>query len=125
MLWPLPRKLSYPLLGAALAFGAPFGLILVEAVRAGVLPNMDFRHSTVAASPHVYTYLWLSTSFIFVMSGYLVGRREDGLQHVSFTDPLTGLWNRRYLRKRLDSEIRRVQRRSAALSLLLLDVVEL
>jgi diguanylate cyclase (GGDEF)-like protein len=44
------------------------------------------------------------------------------LQELSFKDPLTGIYNRRYFSLRLDEELRRQTRSGRALSLILVDV---
>lgn len=46
---------------------------------------------------------------------------REQLRLTSLTDPLTGLYNRRYLEQRLDSEIARAQRHCQPLSFLFLD----
>jgi diguanylate cyclase (GGDEF)-like protein len=49
-------------------------------------------------------------------------RRLAKLEHESVTDPLTGIYNRRYLEPRLADEIARASRYHAPLSVLLIDV---
>jgi diguanylate cyclase (GGDEF)-like protein len=44
------------------------------------------------------------------------------LERLSFTDPLTGLFNRRHLFATLESEVRRASRHNRALSVLIMDV---
>ncbi|MBI3947569.1 MAG: diguanylate cyclase [Armatimonadetes bacterium] len=44
------------------------------------------------------------------------------LATLSFTDGLTGLWNRRYLNQRLDEEVRRARRAAQPLSCLMVDL---
>ncbi len=47
---------------------------------------------------------------------------QDSLRQQSIRDPLTGLFNRRYLEETLERELRRVQRSQGTLSVLMLDV---
>jgi diguanylate cyclase (GGDEF)-like protein len=49
-------------------------------------------------------------------------RRIIILEHENVTDPLTGLYNRRYLDRRLEDEVRRTRRYGFPLSVLLLDI---
>lgn len=56
------------------------------------------------------------------MLGYVLGRQIDELRHLSTTDPLTGLANRRAFHSRLRDEWRRARRYKSSLSLLLIDI---
>src|SRR6185369_2149889 len=47
---------------------------------------------------------------------------QDTLRQQSIRDPLTGLFNRRYLEETLEREIQRVQRKQGSLSILMLDI---
>jgi len=49
-------------------------------------------------------------------------RLRDTLRHQSIRDPLTGLYNRRYLEETLDRELRRAERAGQSLGLLLFDI---
>jgi diguanylate cyclase (GGDEF)-like protein len=49
-------------------------------------------------------------------------RLLESLRHRSIRDPLTGLFNRRYLEETLEREIRRAERSGSPLSLMLLDI---
>ena len=49
-------------------------------------------------------------------------RYQDDLEHLAFTDPMTGLSNFRYLERRLIEEINRSKRYDQPLSVLLLDI---
>ena len=77
---------------------------------------------------------WLSVSSIYGSNGELVNyvgvftdisalkRSEEKLEHLANHDPLTGLANRLLLNDRLDSAIRRMQRETARLAVLFLDL---
>ncbi|MBS1170942.1 MAG: hypothetical protein H6R01_1860 [Burkholderiaceae bacterium] len=47
---------------------------------------------------------------------------NERLKHIGLTDPLTGVYNRRFIETRLQEEIRRAQRQSYALSCMYLDI---
>lgn len=49
-------------------------------------------------------------------------RRQDEMRHLAETDPLTGLYNRRAFRERLERVMGRVQRSGSVLSCLMLDI---
>ena len=49
-------------------------------------------------------------------------RLRESLQKQAIRDPLTGLFNRRYLEETLDREIRRAERKNIPLSILMLDI---
>ncbi|HEX9302856.1 MAG TPA: diguanylate cyclase [Thermoanaerobaculia bacterium] len=49
-------------------------------------------------------------------------RLRETLRGLSIRDPLTGLFNRRYLEESLDRELRRAERRSLPVAILMLDV---
>ncbi|MBS1187458.1 MAG: sensor diguanylate cyclase [Burkholderiaceae bacterium] len=47
---------------------------------------------------------------------------NERLKHIGLTDPLTGVYNRRFIETRLQEEIRRAQRQGYALSCMYLDI---
>lgn len=49
-------------------------------------------------------------------------RLRESLRHQAIRDPLTGLFNRRYLQETLERELYRVQRKQAGLGVIMLDV---
>ncbi len=51
-----------------------------------------------------------------------LARQTDELAHAAAVDPLTGMFNRRYLETRLDAEFERSRRTSKPVSLLMLDI---
>jgi diguanylate cyclase (GGDEF)-like protein len=70
----------------------------------------------------LYVYLVLSTTTVFVILGWLFGRKEDLLRETAATDSLTGLSNRRHFDARLAEELERAVRYRTPLSLLVIDV---
>jgi diguanylate cyclase (GGDEF)-like protein len=113
---------AYPLLGIALALGAPLGLLIVRMVET----SGPFGLVAVIAEIHrnaiTYAYLTFSTMFMFVLLGVVLGAKQDHMRSLMMTDPLTGLFNRRYLQQRLLDELARVARYGGNLSLLVIDV---
>ncbi|HTE55999.1 MAG TPA: GGDEF domain-containing protein [Kofleriaceae bacterium] len=77
---------------------------------------------SLAGGRALYLILWVLIGALLVLGGWLFGRQEDRLRHISVTDPLTGLTNRRELERRLGQELARAMRHRTPLSLLLVDV---
>jgi len=48
--------------------------------------------------------------------------QNEELEHLSMTDPLTGLYNRRYVMNEFEKEVQRAERHQRSLALLMLDV---
>lgn len=65
-------------------------------------------------------FVWLTTHLSH-QTAFDV-RRVALLEKESITDPLTGIYNRRYLERRLDEEINRSKRYDLPLSVLLIDI---
>ncbi len=65
-------------------------------------------------------FVWFST-FIALQTTLDVMRIND-LEHETFTDPLTGIYNRRFMEQRLAEEISKARRYSFQLSVLLFDL---
>lgn len=78
-----------------------------------------------AISPGQWVLMWSLLLIVLSMIAVLTEQQQRlraELSRLATTDPLTGLFNRRVLNERLESEIRRAQRSSASLSLLALDL---
>jgi diguanylate cyclase (GGDEF)-like protein len=112
----LRRQLAYALLTAA---AVVVGLVLVRAASSAYVPSVTFEFFTNRLT---YVYVFVATAVVFTVLGYVLGRRIDRLRHLSSTDSLTGLANRRAFQARLRDEWRRASRYTAPLSLLLIDV---
>ena len=65
-------------------------------------------------------FVWFS-SFIALQTTLDVMRISD-LEHETFTDPLTGAYNRRFMQQRLAEEISKARRYSFQLSILMFDL---
>jgi diguanylate cyclase (GGDEF)-like protein len=118
----LPAELVYPVLAVVLAAGAPLGFLLLRSTIAGSFPGAEWVAREVASDPVLYGYLFGSTSFVFAVVGWRVGRKVDTLRTNAATDPLTGIGNRRTFEDRLAIEVARTARHRHPLSLLLADL---
>jgi diguanylate cyclase (GGDEF)-like protein len=117
----LSRRRVYATLGAFLAFGAPLGLLLVQALAAGRF-SPGFMLAELRGAARVYAYVAVSTMVAFAAFGYALGSQADRLQRLARTDPLTGLLNRRAFQERLEEEWGRALRSGSQLSLLAIDL---
>ena len=97
----------YPVAGLGFAIVAGIAVLAVQAVAGGRA---------------IYVSLWLLIGALLVLGGWLFGRQEDRLRHISVTDSLTGLPNRREFEHRLPQEVERAVRHHLPLSLILVDV---
>jgi diguanylate cyclase (GGDEF)-like protein len=111
------RAVLYATAGAILAIGELIGLLVVREIHTPRPIPAELLQERVT-----YIYFLLTTAVVQACLGYLLGRQTDRLAELSETDALTGLPNRRTLRRRLTYEIRRASRYRVPLSLLLLDV---
>lgn len=118
----VPLRLAYPALGALLALGAPLGLLALRAILFAWPPTLAWLASDLVGEGVTYAYLAVSTTVVFALAGWRVGRAADRLGALSATDALTGLANVRHFRVRLNEELARARRQRSPLSLLLVDV---
>ena len=120
-----PRRLVYPAIGVVLSVGLVLGLL---ALQAGVAwaghraPNPRRMADELRRLPLVYGYLLVTTVALTTVLGWIVGRKEDLLETLSVTDPLTGLANRRRLLAAFNDELNRSARYGTPLALLLIDL---
>ena len=102
--------------GLVMGSGAPLGWMVIQFLR-GVDVEAD-----ILADPVLYIYLLVATMIVFAAFGVYVGRQEGAMRQWALRDMLTGLYNLRHFRDRLDSEMAEAERRGAPLSLLFLDL---
>jgi len=107
----------YAIAGTVLSLGELIGLFVVREMR-----DIQPIATELFQQRATYVYLLLTTAIVQGSLGYLLGRQTDRLAELSETDALTGLPNRRALRRRLAEEIGRASRYAAPVSLLILDV---
>jgi diguanylate cyclase (GGDEF)-like protein len=105
-----------------LALGAPVGLLLLRALETRTLPTPSWMVAEIGAQSLDYSYIVGSTALVFKLIGFWLGRKEDLLESLSATDPLTGLFNRRVLQAETESELARASRYAVPVSLLFVDV---
>ncbi len=102
------------LLGAALAAGAPLGLLLTIKVIAPATPE--------ALETLCLVYSAVGTTCVFTMFGLYAGKLMDALRSTALHDGLTGLLNRRFLLESMPKLQAAAQRRGQPLTLLMLDL---
>lgn len=119
---PWPRRWVYPAIGVLLSLALVAGLLALQGWsvhRAHVPWHVS---DELARQPMVYAYLLVATLLGTALAGWLTGRKEDLLEALSVTDPLTGLANRRRLLAAFTDERNRADRYGTPLSLLLIDL---
>ena len=114
---PLHRSVWYSLAGIVLSLGAPTGLLILREL---YTPRPFVAE--LASERLTYIYVLVATAAVLAAVGFALGRQADRLAALSATDPLTGLANRRALKRYLTDEFRRAFRYRNPLSLLLVDV---
>lgn len=67
-------------------------------------------------------WLWLGIIVILTVSGFTTGRLIQHLSKRSYTDYLTGIWNRRYFYVRLNEELSRLNRKKRPLCIAMVDI---
>lgn len=119
------RRSLYPLIGLVLAIGAPIGLMLLRALETRTAPTPRWMAGELGVQSLDYTYVLCSTALVFAVIGFALGRKEDLLESLSTTDPLTGLFNRRTLQIETVRELARAARYGVPLATLFIDVDQL
>ena len=123
-------RILYPLVGSVLGLGSPAGcLALRRLFSADAAPLAEWIGFEVQAHLFFYAYQTIGTVLIFFLAGLWTGRILDRLDKLSenrrelaLRDPLTGLYNRRYLTERLVEEMARASRQNQPLSYLMVDI---
>lgn len=111
------RGVLYGLAGALLSVGELIGLLVMREMQ-----DIEPLANELLQQRATYLYVLLTTAAVQGSLGYLLGRQTDRLAELSETDTLTGLPNRRALRRRLSEEMRRAKRYATPVALLVLDV---
>jgi diguanylate cyclase (GGDEF)-like protein len=120
--WSTRRSWGYALLGLAVAVATTIGYALVRSVVVGRAPTPAFIAEDVSHFAMTYAYLLLAPACVLAWLGYVLGRWYDGAHVLSITDPLTGLFNRRYFDERLSDEMRRARRYNHPMCVLWVDI---
>jgi diguanylate cyclase (GGDEF)-like protein len=113
----MSRALVYAAAGVALSLAEPIGLLFVRDIFGAPAIPTELRAERVT-----YIYVWVTSAILIGALGYLIGRQADRLEALAETDALTGLSNRRALRRRLTDDLSRARRYGSPVSLLVLDV---
>ena len=113
----MSRALIYAAAGVLLSLGETIGLLFVREISGvrSIPTELTLERVT-------YLYIAVTSAVLLGALGYLIGRQADRLEALAETDALTGLANRRVLRRRLAEDLRRARRYGWPVSLLLLDV---
>jgi diguanylate cyclase (GGDEF)-like protein len=111
------RSVWYAVAGAILSVGAPTGLQIIRELYAPRPLATELLSERLT-----YLYVLVSTTIVLAFLGFLLGRQADRLARLSETDALTGLPNRRALRRHLEEEFRRSKRYRTPVSLLIIDI---
>lgn len=117
----MPRRYSYPLVGAALALATPTCILIVYLVLTGAVPPLLWILDDLAPKYASLVYLVFSTA-VLALIGFVIGKKIDRLRSLSITDPLTGLFNRCHLSERLEQEVSRRFRYGTSFSLVAFDI---
>lgn len=115
----MPRRHTYPLVGAGLALATPTCILVAHLMITGAVPTL----ASILDDPNYsnQVYLVFSTA-VLALIGFVLGGKIDRLKSLSITDPLTGLFNRRYLSERLEQEVSRRSRHGGCFSLVAFDL---
>lgn len=107
-----------PLCFTILIFVVRFGLVL------GGTPMIELRFNQGSNYDLLFSlvFLILLGGFNFSLASLVLGRLITKLRTLSYTDQLTGLFNRRMMMRRLDNEHARYLRRGQGFSMLMLDI---
>ncbi len=117
-----PRRLVYPTIGVVLSVALVLGLLALQAWLGHRAPVPWHIADELGRQPLVYAYLLVATLAITTPLAWVVGRKEDLLEALSVTDPLTGLANRRRLLGAFTDELNRSARYGTPLALLVIDL---
>ena len=117
-----PRRFAYPAAGILLSVTLVAGLLTLQGGLARRAPTASWILEEFRHQPFVYAYLLVATLAMMTILGWIIGRKEDLLEELSVTDPLTGLANRRRMRAAATDELNRSARYGTPLALLLIDL---
>ncbi|SDD83704.1 MULTISPECIES: GGDEF domain-containing protein [Kordiimonas] len=102
--------------GMIMGSGAPLGWAVIQIFR-----GVDLQTDIPANLP-LYLYMLFGTMLVFSAFGFYVGKQEGLMRQRSLRDSLTGLYNLRHFRDRLDAEVINARRHETPLSLIFFDL---
>lgn len=119
------HRIRYSLFGALIGAGAPFGALLIR-----TWPDWTHESWSHEWARHDFFYYYMAvTALMFIAFGFFLGaltdrlrRKEREFMELSIRDDLTGIYNRRYFRMRLDEELHRATRYTSELNLIMFDL---
>lgn len=125
------RAVQYALWALLLSQGSPIGGLLLHVLVEGKPARLELTGHVL-----LYAYMSVATAVVFTTFGYGLGRLADELTKrqralreanrrlhwLSEVDALTGVLNRRAIRRRLRAELGRAQREGSTTALILLDL---
>lgn len=118
----LPMRYIYVVHGALFALFLLLGFMTARAVASQEPFSLDWLGRELRGQRESYAFLLAFGGFTFPLLGWLLGKRHDDYRFHMYTDPLTGLANRRNLEQRLAHELAQCARYGSSLSVLLVDV---
>jgi diguanylate cyclase (GGDEF)-like protein len=80
----------------------------------------EFRPSTIV--PLALTTGLIFFSYYLISASISASKRQRELERISYSDSLTGIYNRRHMERRIDEELGRCRRTGQAFSLVLIDI---
>jgi diguanylate cyclase (GGDEF)-like protein len=80
----------------------------------------EFRPSTII--PLGLTTVLIFYAYYLISASISASRRQRELERISYSDSLTGSYNRRHMERRIDEELGRYRRTGQAFSLILIDI---
>ncbi len=83
--------------------------------------NLSGLYSTVDKQKNII-FMFMALFVLILFLAYLTYKQQRKLKNLSEVDTLSGLYNRRYINAKLDSEIERFKRYQTPLSVILLDI---
>jgi diguanylate cyclase (GGDEF)-like protein len=114
-------KRSHAPLATLVALGAPFGLAVAERVTKGGPVSPRWLAEQIAHSPFSYLFVGIYSLLTLCTFARELDKKQRLLES-AYSDELTGLASRRLFATRLKDEVRRAERDTSSLSLLLIDV---
>lgn len=121
-------KFVYSLVGSLLGLGAPVGIILIR-----LTFYFEWNYKLLTQDYHqfsfFYDYISIGAVLSFTTFGFVLGSKIDNITtkeqkfyELSIRDPLTSIYNRRFIEHQLGAELKRAQRYNNSLSCLMLDI---
>lgn len=116
----LSSRWTYVLGALAVEAALPITVLLWVALRND--DQVARLAATMRATPAQIGLVLAVHAVVLATCAWLLGHRAEGLARAAMTDPMTGLWNRRYFDARMREEMARAGRDNSPLSLLIFDL---